>query len=205
MTGAEAESVIRATTAHDSDTQVTEPQLLAQMGIEYQRLRRWLCVVAPELCKAQVSVSVAAGATTILKSALANFEKLILIERLLQGNFYFPIRVNNGYDANRPGYGLTVEEFPTYLQLRPDNDCVGTYRVTYVAGVSGTVTTSTVFDVPPGLEQVICSRCSAWVRQRLSEDPSYDLRTADDILKEQRPLLMQRYGNLPQPGLIRTR
>lgn len=206
MTGSEAITAICTATAHDTDTQTTTTQLYAQLGIEYQRLRRWLCVVAPELCKQQLTATLLSGQSTVLKSLMVPaFEQLWLVERLVTGTTYAEVAV---VGQNPLVTGLTVEEFPTLLRFSPAESAPGTYRITYLSGVSATVAAGTTFDLPGGLEDVLVQRCAAFMRSRHNDGmdkAKWHKDLADELIKEQKPLLMRRYGIMPVPGLKRTR
>lgn len=204
MTGTEAIAAVRASTQHDSDTQFTDAQLLVRLGLEYQRLRRWLCTYAPALCKSTSIITIAAGASTIAKSSLTNFERLWSAERESGTNYYLLSVAGASLPATSYS-ALTIEEFPSYFQVRPDLSAPGNYRMIWLAGVSGTVIGATTFDVPGGLEQVLIERAAAWARQRHNDAYTYHLNTAEMLLKEQRPLLQQRYGIMPVSAFIATR
>ncbi len=205
MTVTQAYAAVRASALHDIDTQDTDAQLLVKITQEYQRLRRWLCTFVPNLYETSATITVAAGASSIAKTGLTNFERLRRVERQ-QGSAsgtYYPISIADTLNANQ-ARTLCAYEQGAYILLAPTSSAPGTYRVTFVTG-TGTVAAGTTLDVPDGLEDVIVERCAAWVRQRHDEDPSYHIRAADEILKEQRQLLRGRYGTHAVPGLNTTR
>ena len=218
-------TAVRAITGHDVDTQFNDTtQLLPVLAQEYRRLRRWLCVHAPNLCELTGTAVVAAvGATyyttmtidgvaaapvammamnLIPKSVMTNFERIVKVEQDIGGGVYSPVRVADplGWEETST---ISVHEQPTRLIITPESSAVGTWRLTWTSGAPSTINSSTALDLPVGLEDVVINRGAEFVSIR--HDPSqaaYFKARADAILKEQKPLLMQRYGVMPEPGII---
>lgn len=218
-------TAVRAITGHDVDTQFSDStQLLPVLQQEYRRLRRWLCVHAPTLCESMGTTVIApVGATyyatmtidgvaaapvamtamnLIPKSIMTNFERIVRVDLDVGGGIFSPIRVSDGLN-DTPDSKTTVREQPTRLVIYPDSAAVGTWRLTWVSGCPSSITTSTALDLPAGLEDVIINRGAEFVSIR--HDPNqagYFAARADRILKEQKPLLMKRYGSMPEPGIV---
>jgi hypothetical protein len=195
---------VRAGTLHDADTQFTDTQLLAELVDEYRRLRRWLCVHVPTLCEATVSgIAATEAAPYIAKSALVDFERVILVSKLY-GSSYYPVDVSSGLDRLAP-CRLSVHETPTQLSLTPAAQAAGTWQVIYAVGAAATLTTASLIDLPDGLADVVVERGCVWARQRHNEDWQYHEKRAERIQAEQCGLLKARYGSHGQSGLKRER
>lgn len=211
-TGADLLANIRAETLHDSDTQVTDLQIYAQLGLQHQRLRRWLIVHCPELGKVvSADISVSAGANSIAKSAITpgtgyTVEQVHLVERK-EGDAWFPIDRRDDLNLNVELFawlsrgGEAWDEFPDVFALRPALSAAATYRITYLAGVTKDMVAGTTIKLPEGLELVLQHRVSAWVLQRHSDDPSFSLSQAKEALKDFSVALRKRAGVHPRPAL----
>lgn len=234
MLFSEVITAVRAITGHDVDAQFNDTtQLLPVLAQEYRRLRRWLCVHAPSLCEAMGTAVVAAvGATyyatmtidgvaaapvamtamdLIPKSIMTDFERIVKVEKDLGGGNYGPIRVgdglNDGSSWYRPGSSayIILREQPTRFVISPDSQAVGTWRLTWLKGATGTITSATALDLPSGLEDVVINRGAEFVSIRHDpERAAYFKNRAEAILKEQKPLLTQRYGAMPEPGIVQV-
>lgn len=201
----------RDNTLHDADTQVTDAQILRHAVKEYQRLRRWLCLTAPNLCQVTVSAqAVASPSCQLTKSALVSavgggsthtVERIRRIE-VLVGDLYQPIRAAGPLEGQYSPY-IWWEEFPTYLQFGPASAAAGTYQVTYTKGppAAADISTSTVVDLPLGVDDALVEYVSAWIRQRHNEDPKYHLGIASDIIATATSLLRNRTGEHGQSAL----
>ena len=204
MLVSDAITKVRAGTLHDADTQVTDDQLTTVIADEYRRVRRWLCDHAPTLTSAvSGSLTVAAGASSIAKTSLTSYEKLIRIERQ-EGGDWIPIGVADPLMASLPTT-LVCEETPTTFELTPTAMAPGVYRVKYRQGAAASITTATTLDLPAGLEDVVIERSCAWVRQRHNEMDhiAYHEKRADRALEDAARNLKGRYGAMGQPGLRR--
>lgn len=149
----------------------------------------------------------------IPKSIMTSFERIVKVEKDVGGGEYSPIRVGDGLNTGSSGAGyrygtaecIYVHEQPTRLVITPDADAVGTWRLTWTAGAAASLVSTSALDLPAGLEDVVINRGAEFVSIR--HDPgmaAYFKARADAILKEQKPLLMQRYGSMPEPGIIIT-
>jgi len=179
MTIASAIVEVRTSTAHDSDTQVTDTMITAQLNDSYRRTRRWLSTFLPELYAVSAAATIAAGANTIAKPD--GYERLIRLEYEVATDDYYPLEL-----------GPMVEG--------PGSNAAGTYRITYA---SRPVDGYTSLDVPEGVERIIIEEASAWVRQRLNEDPKYHLDMAAALKRDLRADLRNRYGAHSRVGLSR--
>lgn len=138
----------------------------------------------------------------IPKSVMTSFERIVKVEHDVGGGVYSPIRVTEALDWTQLSV-TSVHEQPARLVITPDSVAVGTWRLTWTAGAAASLTAASALDLPGGLEDVVINRGAEFVSIR--HDPSqaaYFKRRADDILKEQKPLLMQRYGSMPEPGIV---
>lgn len=211
FTGAELLEMVRAETLHDADTQVTDNMIYRRIGVEYPRIRRWLAEQAPDLCKDSDTVTVAAGASVILKSALSPtvadtvYEHISCIERVIDTNVRRKLNlIVTAHDRLAETF-MSFVEYPTEFRLYPEEDAPGSYVVTYVTGVTqgtGTASDATRAHLLPfGIEQALVSRVAAWVKQRLDDDFKYHLANADDVLKESARMLRMRHGSHSPEGL----
>lgn len=180
---------VRTHTAHDSDTQVTDTQLTAQVDTEYKNLRRQLATIAPELFVTTTTPTVAAGASTIAKPS--DYERLWLLERQTGSGLYYPVECVAPLNA-RASSVLNVTENVSTLDLYPTSLAPGSYRLSYLAGVTAGYTT--VAGIPDGYEHVIVMRVCAMVARRHEEDPTHFLREADSLMKDIKRDLCRRYG-----------
>lgn len=189
MLVSDAITKIRAGTLHDTDDQISATQYLALVSDEYRRVRRWLCIHAPDLCTQKLSAISVTG-TSILKSTMTDFERVVVVRRLDNG-VYYPI------------------EHETRLNAVADSvsTVAGTYEVEYLSGAAASITTATALDLPLGTEDVLIERCCAWVRQRHNEDIgriAYHRTRADEILREAAAMLHDRGGLHGEVGLVRS-
>ena len=197
---------VRSATLHDDDTQFTDTQLIDDvLADEYRRLRRWLCTYVPSLCEAVVSGIAVTSTGVILKSALANFERIVRVERL-NGSAYFPIEVSSGLAASYP-YRLSVREQPTQLLISPDSLAEGTYQIVYLTGAPASIVAGTTVDMPDELCNVMVERGCMWARQRHNEHDkvAYHEKRAEALMADAHSNLRDRYGDHGKPGLKRER
>lgn len=214
---------VRAITGHDVDTQFSDStQLLPVLQQEYRRLRRWLGQVVPNLCELTGTVVVAsAGATytatmtidgvtgspvamtasnLIPKSIMTDFERIRRVEKLIGGDTYYPLNVVDDLNCANSKQ-LSVHEQPDRFAIYPTAEALGTFRLTWVSGAPSSITTGTTVNLPVGLEDVMINRGAEFVSIR--HDPQqapYFRDRAEMILKEQKRLLISRYGAMPAPG-----
>jgi hypothetical protein len=177
MTIANAILAVRSATAHDSDLQVTDAQITAELDREYRRVRRWLASFVPSLYQAEASFVVAAGSSAIAKPV--DFDRVLTLEREMGQGVYVPLALRPQLHAHS---GRQI-------------DCSGTYRLTYV---QRPVDGYTTYDVPDGAEDIMIQIVAAWVRQRHDEDPSFHMQRAEQLKNELRPVLKMRYGAHPR-------
>lgn len=208
MTGAEALTLVQATTAHENDTQVTTAQIYLVLGAEWLRLRRWLMGKFPMLCRQQSSQTIADGGTGILKSAITNFDRIDLIERAEAGSsLYRTLRARPPGVSDARLDDIYFDETATSISIYPSSVAPGTYRVGYLARNSGIVAAGTDLNdlsaggIPLGLEWAMIHDVCAWVRQKLEEDPSYHEAKSRAILTEWIAANRNRNGQMPTPGM----
>lgn len=185
MTVANAIIAVRSATAHDNDTQTTDTQITAELDREYRRVRRWLSTFAPTLYQKTQDYTIAAGSTTPETSKVqkpSDFERIVRFEQQFSQGYWQPLAVRPVLVASE---GVR-------------RDVGGTYKLTYIAKpVDG----YTAFDVPEGVEDVIVTWVSAWVRDRHDEDPSFKLAQYEKLKRDAQVSLTMRYGAHPVSAL----
>jgi hypothetical protein len=198
------ETSIRAATQHDSDSQVTQPQIYAWVNEEYQMLRRRLADLVPDLytaISADIVVTSPASSFGVVGSGLAltDFGKLRIVERK-EGGYYFPIPLAPFLNADitgtvsyRPrgtGAAVTIDLFPAVLAS-------ATYRVKYVTKPAVLAAAGSTVDLPDGGERVIIERVAARVRVRLDDDPTAHERWAAQAWDELRSSIVRQDISTP--------
>ena len=177
MTPAQAVTAVRSATAHDADTQVTDPQITAELDREYRRVRRWLSGFLPELYQASQDYTIASPTNVLTKPD--TFERIVRLEQQFSQGYWEPMQMRPILHASE---GIV-------------RDCGGTYRLTYVARpVDG----YSAYDIPEGAEDILINLVAAWVRVRHEEDPSYFVGRANQLKDEIRLTLSMRYGAHPR-------
>lgn len=89
----------------------------------------------------------------------------------------------------------------TYVLTTTGPITVDTTNLEFATWSSGV---SSILPVPIGLEDVVCERVAARVRERCYEDPSRHTTRAEEIWRDLLPSLKKRYGAHPVSGLRRT-
>jgi hypothetical protein len=206
MTVAEVLTAIRATTNHGTadadDSQTTNAMMTAKIDREYKHLRRQLVSAIPELGQLTGSGAITAIATNTIAFP-TGYERLIRLERLISGTDYYPLEVADPLNAHQASALSYVENGGASVwAIYPRENSIGTYRITYVAGVVSGYTSLTL--LPEGLEEVVIERVAAWVRQRHDEDPTYHLTQASRLYKEALSSLRKRYGKHGRSAMVHT-
>jgi hypothetical protein len=203
MTRDEAVTMIRANTAHDSDTQVTDAQLREWIKAAYYRLRRKIADVAPDLYSKATATQVLSSSSTDF-SMPADFARLIRFERQ-EGQDFVALEVADELHpdlvASGRGYRAITSAGALLLRVYPTSAAPGTYRLVYVylpdlTGGAGNYT----FELPAGLEEIITEGVSARVRVRFNEDAAAHWTELDRLWTEQRTSVRRMYGNHGQSG-----
>src|ERR1043166_270567 len=119
MTVTDAIAAIRATTLHDSDSQVTDAQITAKLDREYQLLRRQLQLFVPTLYETPAAATISSGSTSFNKPT--GFERFRKLERLISGTNYFVVPVGEALNVNHTAE-LSCYEQGSTIVLRPDAD-----------------------------------------------------------------------------------
>lgn len=189
---------IRAATDHDSDTQVTDAQLLVWINKEYFRLRRIIGDVAPKLYSAQVTFTISSGNTYAIVAS--DFERIYKLERLNVGSSYDPMVVANELDPEVIPDGAVAAflERGATLEIYPSTAASASYRLTYTTKPTALASAGDACTVPEGAEEVIVQRVAARVRIRFEEDPSPHQALAAEALAEVRSFIQRRYGAHPE-------
>ena len=204
---------------HDTDDQTTSAQIQVQLGLEYARLIRWLGDVAPDMVTDYDDVTVAAGAFKIMKSSLtptrvdAQYDRVVSIQRK-ESNVWTSINAASEAEDDWNMEYISFIERGDHFYLRPEANAPGTYRVTYLWGVSFDNTvdpansgTARKYYLIDGIQQALIHRVAAFVRQRHDQEEKipYHLKVAEDSLKEAKQFLRNRTGAIPVMGLSRRR
>lgn len=206
MTRAEARTAIRASTDHDSDTQVTDAQLNVWIDIFHQLVRREINLIVPQLYSAVASEQTLTGSTESMTMP-SDYGGLVRVEQQIGSDWY---QVPIADELNPHISTLSVREEANTLKLAPKALAVGVFRVIYLvepATLSADSGTGGVLLVPKGIELVICEAVSAFVRNRDNDDPSFSLShgPVGALWKMQKTALRRRYGKAATPGLRLTR
>ncbi len=210
MTRVECRTAIRAGTDQDAtdetNAQVTAATLNAWIDAEHKLLRRELARVAPSLYTATDVSQTVSGASLDTLALPADFDTLVRVERQA-GTAWYPLDVSDGLSPHTGG--LTVREEGASLKVAPAALATGgAFRIVYIqapATLTADSGTGGVLLVPGGCEDIIVDRVSARVQSRFQRDPSPYLSRAADTWKHQKTSLRRRYGNMPVPGLRRSR
>lgn len=200
--------MVRANTAHDSDTQVTQAQIQAWLDQAYHRLRKLIASVAPSLYS-KVS------ATQVLSTSDPNFDlpsdydRPLLFEKLETTVWVGVDTVDQtspdltiGRGWEEIGAGLTGG----VIRVSPASQADGSFRLTYVALPDLTENGGNyTLRVPAGLEELITEAVSARARTRLNEDKDIHLTEVDRLWAQQRTGIRRRYGRHAVSGMRYTR
>lgn len=188
---------VRAVTDHDTDTQVTDAQILSWMDPILQALQRQCADLAPDLFTAvSDDFAIAAGASSQdLASAPLSLGdvlgKIRSVERKQSATVYYAIpqyHVLVGTMAASLSWRQLGE---TTILFRPPLAAPGTYRVQYLLKCPPLALVSTAFSVPHGADSVIVERLAAKVRMRFEEDPTPHVNAANQAWKDLRAWLIR--------------
>lgn len=163
---------------------------------EYRRLRRRLSAEFPTIYEKKSADLVITTGSTVAKPA--DCEAIRVFEKQNGGN-WFPLTVVAPLNREQPQW-LAFYEIGANIQINPESQAPGTYRLFYTAAPPTVITT---YDVPDGLEGIIIEKTSAWARQRHNEleHVNYHLAAAKAIWDEQYMALWNRYGAHGQSGM----
>lgn len=194
--------MVRANTAHDTDTRVTTAQIREWLAQAYKRLRRLVSGVAPSLYTATSPTQALSGASADFSLAsLTLFERPLRLE-IQSGTRWDPVAKANDLD---PWAGGWLEE-DGVLRIF---DASGIYHLVYVTKPDLTEGSGNyTIRVPDGLEEIVTEAVSAKVVYRAGggamEDPAVHLTEVDRLWREQKTLIRRRYGNHVEGGLLET-
>jgi hypothetical protein len=179
----DAVAAVRTATAHDVDTQITDPQITAWIDKAYRRTRRWLSTFMPEFYAVEFLPPFLSGAqsgATIAKPD--DYERLIRMDYQYPNNNWYPLSMRSVLNQKT---GIIV-------------DVSGQYRITYTRRPVDGYTT---IDVPEGCEDIITEMVAARVRNRHDEDTSWHVGLVAQLRKEAMADLRMRYGAHPRSCL----
>lgn len=198
MLNTAAVAIIRAETSHDADTQVTDAQILAWLDLECINVRVDLIDEVPELYVTVGSPTAISGTTQTI-SKPADFVKLVVLEKLVDGRYVALDLADELYpESTLPQFSYYVANQRTCFREQGDNFIVspvetapGTYRLTYGHMFAAGYTS---LPVPFGFEQVVIERATEHVRGRHEEDRSAHERKAEARWKRSVSSLVSRTG-----------
>jgi hypothetical protein len=201
MLRSQVETMVRADTGHEFDTQFTQQQLYDWLLAEYSVFRREVAAIAPTFYAKLSATQVLTLADPDFDLPL-DYESLIRFERLT-GVSYVPVDVA---DELAPEMELLAfREEAGVFRLAPTADAAGTYRMCYVP--TPVVAADYTIVVPPGCELVIVERLNARVRRKFNEDPTPHLQAAKLLWHGepggqpgQKTYVRRRYGKHALPG-----
>jgi hypothetical protein len=181
------------------DTQCPDAAIQRKSDDEYRRLRRRLSSEFPTIYEKKSGNLVVTTGSTVAKptdcEAIRVFEKST-------GAAWYPLQVSSSLNREIPA-ALSFYEIGANLQIMPESQAAGTYRLFYTEAPPAVITT---YEVPDGLEGIIIEKVSAWARQRHNEmeHVNYHLTMAKTIWDEQYMALWNRYGSHGQSGMNLT-
>jgi hypothetical protein len=196
------EASIRAGTDHDTDTQVTTPQIYAWFNEAYAVFHRRLATLFPDLfTKISADVPVASGASsfdlTATPPTLTDFGKLRVVQ-VKSGLDYFSLPLANAANPEREARLCFRQRGFTTIDLFPTLAAAGTYRVRYVTkGLKLAAPTDPV-DLPEGAETVLIETVAARVRCRHDDDPGPHMMFKSEAWKDLLASLGPMYVSTPQ-------
>jgi hypothetical protein len=197
-------SQIRTVTEHDVDLQVTDTQFVPLIDSEYQRIRRQLGDLVPDLyTKVTADFTLGAGITaqdlSAAPTSITDLGKLRSVE-IKDGTFYRAVPLAAfiaegiaGYLCWRQRGATTIDFFPVELVSGQ------TFRAKYVSQPASVTATSDSLDIPAGADGIIVERVAArGVRNRFEEDANPHLQQAAALWQELRESLSMFYNGTPQ-------
>lgn len=193
---------IRASTDHDSDTQVTDAQLWPWISSSYHVLRRKIADIAPELFTGiSADLTVAAGASTIALSSITDLGKIRTVERK-DGSVYTALPLAPFEHGSHPAHlswRLRAAVGADVVDLAPADLAPGTYRVRYLTKGVAINDSGDNLILPEGGDRVVVEEVAARVRVRFEEDPTPHLVAAKAAWEELRQGLVRLYANTSIP------
>lgn len=189
----------RIVTDHDSDTQVTDAQLIKVVNTVYQRVRRKLALHVPQLYRKNASFT-ATGDTQDVTGAplsLTDFGSIWRIRRLTVGGDYEHVSVaNEPSPDNIPTdqdyvylmRGTVIEFFPTGFVSGQ------TFEIAYLSQPVAVTLTSDVLDVPEGFQECLGEYVASKIRLRFEEPYTAHVSEGNNALRELLWDLSKQYG-----------
>lgn len=191
---------IRALTDHDTDTQVTDPQLFAWISTEYFAIRRTLNRVVPTLYVNTVSFTISSGNTYTIVAT--DFESIRRLQRLAGDSTYYAVKQASPLDPEL-ARSIAFLKRGSVLEFYPSQAATGSYKLTYMTKPTQITAGGDTVDVPEGVDEVIAQKVSAKVRTRLNDSPTVHMEAADALWKEAKRQLQRDYG-IHRLGLIES-
>lgn len=206
ITAADPIAYARVATDHDTDTQVTDAQLLVLLAPLWQKLRRKLGQRISTLFTRVTTFTISSGSTQDVTAAplsLTDFERVRRLRKQVSNTTpasYIPIGVSDFIDPEMVPWnqdivflerGTTLEFFPA--ALIPGS----TFELAYITLAAAITATSSPIDAPAGIEEILGELLAAKIRVRFEEDPGSHLAAADTALTEYLWDLGKRYGVHP--------
>lgn len=189
---------VRTVTLHDSDTQITDTQLVALLKAEYALLRRRLADIVPDLYTVySASWTLTQGGTnsqdlSASPVSATDVSKIQAVERqdASGSGVWYPVPLAPRLTADVSGTIRWRQRGATIVDIFPPLSAAGIYRAIYTSnGGINSWTTSTAIDIPDGADAYLRERVAATVRVRFGDDPSPHLTLAADLWTQLRDYL----------------
>lgn len=195
----------RTLTDHDSDTQITDTQLLALLNTRYEALCRALGMVVPTLrTKVAATFTVSSGNSQDVTAAplfLTDFDRVRRIRRQVSAGVWDPIGVASPIDPETipQEHDFVFLERGTVIEFYPSLLVVGqTFELSYVYRPVRLASTASALDIPDGADDVLAQQLAALIRGRFDEDPSAHVAEAARLWTDLKWYLQRRYGVHPE-------
>jgi hypothetical protein len=202
-TWTDIETSARALTDHDSDTQVTQPQLLVWANEEYPILVRRLAQAIPDRYR-KIGPDFSGVASQDLAGvpvSLTDFDRLDVVQ-VKDGAQYYDLPLapvaspeSIGYLAFRQRGASTVDLYPSTLYAGR------TFRAKYLY-MPAVLTNASTIDVPRGAEIGLAHVLSERIRHRMEEDTSYLERAREDAWRRVIGALLPFYGRTSPETIV---
>lgn len=172
---------IRAATDQIGSGQVPTATYWSWISLEYQRLRRRLCEIAPELYAQSIDFTLTGTSYQYDLSISAPTCDKVMKCSWLSGGVYVPMRVAE------------------YAEPERQNTAVpGSYRFYFLTTAAPIASGADVLELPAGAQRIISEAVAARVRIRLDDDPRPHQQLARELEMELREEMSSQYRGTPR-------